>query len=150
MHMETVNPRTPHPNGNAVIQTFKLIILLNKKENMTDQQFAEYWLAKHAPLAKGMPGLRRYVVNLVQRPPNREPEYSGIAELWFDDKESMKASFASPEGEATEKDTEKFTSKRTTLYVEQHTITGISKPKSSERSPIARRTDARSPRNVDL
>lgn len=99
-----------------------MIILLKKKENLTDQEFAKYWLETHAPLAKTMPGLRKYVVNVVRRAPNREPDYHGAVELWFDDVDSMKKTFASPEGQATQKDTETFTSKMITLYVDEHAI----------------------------
>jgi uncharacterized protein (TIGR02118 family) len=70
-----------------------------------------------------MPGLRKYVVNVVRRPPNRDPDYHGVVELWFDDPDSMKRAFASPEGLATQKDTEMFTSKLTTLYIDEHAVT---------------------------
>lgn len=90
---------------------------------MTDDEFAKYWLEAHAPLAKKMPGLRKYVVNLVRRPPSREPDYHGVVELWFDDADNMKKAFSSPEGQATQKDSEAFTSKMTTLFIEEHTIT---------------------------
>ncbi len=99
------------------------MILLRKKETLTDQDFAKYWLEKHATLAKQMPGLRKYVVNVVRRPPNKEPDYHGMVELWFDDVDSMKRSFASAEGQATRKDTETFASAISTLYIDEHTIT---------------------------
>jgi uncharacterized protein (TIGR02118 family) len=101
---------------------FKLITLLTKKQAMSDEEFARYLLEAHAALAKKMPGLRRYVLNIVQRPPNREPEYHGVAELWFDDRGSMKKAFSSPEGELTEKDAMKFASRTTTLFIEEHEI----------------------------
>jgi uncharacterized protein (TIGR02118 family) len=101
---------------------FKLITLLTKKQAMSDDEFAKYLLEVHADFAKKMPGLRRYVLNIVQRPPNREPEYHAVAELWFDDRESMKRAFSSPEGELTEKDTMEFASKTTTLFIEEHEI----------------------------
>ncbi len=103
--------------------TFKLVILLKKKESLTDQGFAKYWLETHAPLAKQMPGLRKYVVNVVRRPPNKELDYHGMVELWFDDVDSMKKAFASPQGQATQKDTEIFTSGMVTLYIDEHIIT---------------------------
>ena len=89
---------------------------------MNDQEFAKYWLEKHAPLAKKMPGLRKYLVNVVRRPPNREPDYNGVVELWFDDIDSMKKAFASAEGIATQKDTEAFTNKLAALYVDELAI----------------------------
>jgi uncharacterized protein (TIGR02118 family) len=99
-----------------------LVVLLKKKDGFTDEDFAKYWLETHAPLAKQMPGLRKYVVNLVKRPPNREPDYHGLVEMWFDDVDGMKKAFASPQGQTTKKDTETFTSKITTLYIDEHTI----------------------------
>ncbi len=101
---------------------FKLIILLKKKTNMSNEEFAKYWLETHAPLAKKMPGLRKYIVNVVRRPPNREPDFNGVVELWFDDVDSMKKAFASPQGQATQKDTENFASSLTTLYIDEHEI----------------------------
>jgi uncharacterized protein (TIGR02118 family) len=96
--------------------------LLRKKESMSDEEFSNYWLGRHAPLARKMPGLRKYVVNVVKRPPNREPEYHGVVELWFDDIDAMKKGFASPEGVATQRDTENFSAKLTTLYTDEHTV----------------------------
>jgi uncharacterized protein (TIGR02118 family) len=98
------------------------MVLLRKKEAISDEEFAKYWVETHAPIAKTMPGLRKYVVNIVRRPPSREPDYHGVVELWFDDVESMKKAFASPEGQATQKDSETFTSKMTTLYINEQTI----------------------------
>ena len=101
---------------------FKMIILMRKKQGMSDEEFANYWLRTHAPLASKMPRLRKYVVNTVQRPPNKEPEYHGVVELWFDDKEDMKIAFASPEGRSTQQDSQSFTSLMTTLFVEENVV----------------------------
>ncbi len=101
---------------------FKLVILLTKKTSMTEGDFAKYLLEVHAPVARKMLGLRKYVVSIVQKPPNREPEYHGIAELWFDDQNSMKNAFSSEQGQITQKDTENFASKTVTLYTDEHLI----------------------------
>jgi uncharacterized protein (TIGR02118 family) len=101
---------------------FKMIILLKKKTSLTLEDFSKYWLETHAPLARKMPGLRRYVVNIVRRPPNREPEYDGVVELWFDNVESMKTAFTSPEGKATQRDTEAFASGLTSMYIDEYSI----------------------------
>ena len=69
----------------GVLACSSLSFLLKKKSTLSDGDFAKYWLETHAPLAKRMPGVRRYVVNIVRRPPNREPDYNGVVELWFDD-----------------------------------------------------------------
>jgi len=100
-----------------------MMVLLKKREKMTDEEFAKFWLEKHAPLAKKMPGLRKYVCNVVQRPPTREPDYGGIVELWFDDKESMKRAFASPEGQAANRHSKEFTSNTITLFMDEYLMT---------------------------
>ena len=106
-----------------MVAVFKVMTLLKKKAELSDEEFARYWLGTHVPLAKKMPGLRGYVVNVVRRPPNREPDYHGVVELWFYDVAGMKKAFASPEGAATQKDTEEFTSGMTTMYIDEHKIT---------------------------
>lgn len=101
---------------------FKLIVLLKKKDNITEEEFTRHWLNTHVPLAKMMPGVRRYVVNLVKKPPNREADFNGVVELWFDDVESMKKAFASPMGKITQQDSYKFTSSTLTLFVEEREL----------------------------
>lgn len=98
------------------------MILLKKKEDMTDEEFANYWLLTHAPLAKMLPGVRKYVVNLVKKPPERESQYQGVVELWFENTEIMKTAFASPEGLLTSEDTHKFVSSMTILYIDEREI----------------------------
>ncbi len=101
---------------------FKLMVLLEKKDNMTDEEFARYWLHTHAPLAKKMPGVKKYVVNIVKKPPERQSHYQGVVELWFEDIESMKMAFASTEGRITKEDTHRFASNVTILYIDEHEI----------------------------
>jgi len=98
------------------------MILLKKKHDMTDEEFAHYWLHTHAPLVKKLPGVRKYVINLVKKPPERESHYQGVVELWFEDTESMKTAFASDEGLLTREDAHKFVSNMTTLYIDEHEV----------------------------
>jgi uncharacterized protein (TIGR02118 family) len=90
---------------------------------MTDEEFARYWLHTHAPLAKKMPGVRKYVVNIVKKTPERESQYQGVVELWFDNTECMKMAFASTEGRITQEDTHKFANNMMVLYIDEHEIT---------------------------
>ncbi|HUK51520.1 MAG TPA: EthD family reductase [Terriglobales bacterium] len=101
---------------------FKLIILIKKKPTLSDDEFAKYFLETHAPLAKTMPGVRKYAVSFVKRPPNREPDYHAVAELWFNDIAAMKSAFASAEGKLTQKDNEAFAESVTSLFTDEHSI----------------------------
>ena len=76
----------------------KRLGILRKKEGMTDQQFRDHWLKKHAALCLKLPKLRRYSVNFVDRARFPKFGYDGFSELWFDSEEDLVASLASPAG----------------------------------------------------
>src|SRR5688500_1207462 len=69
-----------------------------------------HWFEIHAALAHAVPGLRRYVQSHIveerRRPdiPATEVEVDGIAELWYDDRESMAAALATPAAKALHAD----------------------------------------------
>jgi uncharacterized protein (TIGR02118 family) len=46
-----------------------------------------------------MPGLRRYVQNLVEPEPGRDPPWDAVVELWFDDRAAMEAAWRSGAGQ---------------------------------------------------
>jgi uncharacterized protein (TIGR02118 family) len=78
--------------------------LLTRKEGMSKQEFMRCWVDEHAPMALSVPGLQRYVLNIIVDEPTRPdiPEdekvrADGIAELWFESPEQMKQVLASPE-----------------------------------------------------
>lgn len=64
---------------------------LKKPDAMTVEQFRSWWQDEHAPAVRGMPGLRRYELCLVDaqfspvtRSLSTPPPYDGVAMLWFD------------------------------------------------------------------
>ena len=73
--------------------------------------FDKYYAATHIPLAKKMPGLRKYQVS--QGPvatPAGPAAIHLIATLTFDSIEAVQKAFGSTEGEATAADLPKFAS----------------------------------------
>ena len=72
----------------------KVIELIKRKEGMTLEEFSRYWEEIHGPLvARVIPNLRKYVQNhAVKLPGGGEPPIDGIAELWYDDFQSWRAS----------------------------------------------------------
>jgi uncharacterized protein (TIGR02118 family) len=71
--------------------------------------FDKYYFEKHIPIAKKIPGLRKYEVN--QGPVASPAGPSGlhlIAVLTFDNMAAVQAAFASPEGQATAADVPTF------------------------------------------
>lgn len=80
----------------------RLVFPLRRKSDMTRKEFQEYWLRKHAPLVAGFStdmNLLRYVqTHTLDIPANRaaqearggmEPEYDGVAELWWASEQAM-------------------------------------------------------------
>jgi uncharacterized protein (TIGR02118 family) len=87
----------------------KFIATLERRRDMTQEGFARYWREVHVPLARELPGLRGYSISTVVEAPDGDRPYDGVAELWFDDVESLRRSFASPVGERARLDMARFT-----------------------------------------
>jgi uncharacterized protein (TIGR02118 family) len=87
----------------------KVIAVLHKRADMSREEFVGYWREVHAPLAEGMEGVRRYVINpTLEAFAMGEPPFDGVAELWFDDAAAGRRAFASPVGVATTQDVANF------------------------------------------
>jgi uncharacterized protein (TIGR02118 family) len=71
--------------------------------------FDKYYVETHIPLAKKLPGLRKYTVTKgpIATPAGPSPLYL-IAILSFDSMAAIGAAFASPEGKVTAADVPKF------------------------------------------
>jgi uncharacterized protein (TIGR02118 family) len=103
----------------------KFAIVQHKRPDMAFEQFRDYLLRIHAPLARKVPGLRRCIYNLVLDDATRAaPEWHGIIELYFDDFLSMQAAWASPEGQAATSDNAQYADLTRTSWsiVEEITI----------------------------
>lgn len=80
----------------------KSISLLSRREGLSHDEFVHEWVHVHAPLARAVPGLRRYVLSPVSAQPGRPdvPAHGiaidGVAELWYDDAAGMAAALSSP------------------------------------------------------
>ncbi|HSW59045.1 MAG TPA: EthD domain-containing protein [Dehalococcoidales bacterium] len=78
----------------------KSIALAYRKAGMSHEEFVNYWKNVHAPLAKAIPGMRKYVQNYILPVPGREDEADGIVEMWWDDIESYQKFLAWVQTEA--------------------------------------------------
>ena len=100
--------------------SFKAIILLTRAEGVTHEQFADWWLKQHAPLAKQLPNLRKGVFNLVENPVEGDPD--GVSELWFDTQADFEAAYASEIGKSVVADSLSNVSGRRRMFVVENTI----------------------------
>ena len=71
----------------------KVCELVRRRPGMSVEEFQAYWCEVHGPIVSELPGLRRYAQShpLVGGYHKGPLPYDGLAELWFDDKEGLRA-----------------------------------------------------------
>lgn len=96
------------PSGASLI---KAIYQLKKLDGMSVDEFRKYWIEIHGGLGSKLPGLRRYVQShlIDEAYAYARPHFDGVAQLWFDSTDAMRAAFDSPQGKALGEDGPKFT-----------------------------------------
>ncbi len=100
---------------------FKRVTLVWRRADLTRQMFADHWLGEHAQLARCLPGLREYVVDIVDDPGPGEPD--GIAALRFDSRHACEAAFSTPGlGEDLRRTRDDFAASVQVLYVDEHVV----------------------------
>lgn len=84
----------------------KVVSVIKRKAGMSQEAFLKAWKEIHAPMAHKVPGVRGFVLNEIVRElsrddvPDMEGRIDGIAEAWFDDREAMRISHATPQAQA--------------------------------------------------
>jgi len=85
----------------------KLVVLYKRPKD--PKAFDAYYFSTHVPIAKKIPGLRRYDVSRGSiATPTGPSDMHLVATLHFDNMAAIQAAFASPEGKATAADVDKF------------------------------------------
>ncbi|MDE0452738.1 MAG: EthD family reductase [Gammaproteobacteria bacterium] len=74
----------------------KQLSIFRKRKDLSRDAFRHYWRDRHPDVVMRLPGIRRYVQNHVTETLRGAWAWDGIAEVWFDDIESMRANAASP------------------------------------------------------
>lgn len=101
----------------------KMVAMVKKKREMSKEDFVRYWLEVHAPLEKKWPGLKKYVISTTTGAPGGgEPEYDGLAELWFDDENALNTALASNERQISREDFLKFVESAKIILTQEHII----------------------------
>ena len=99
---------------------FKAIILLKKKEDVTPEQFKDWWINSHSLKAAKLPNIRKLCFNLVEN--EGEKAFDGVAEQWFDSQEDFENAYASEIGQMVAADSIRNVLKRERLFVKEHDI----------------------------
>jgi uncharacterized protein (TIGR02118 family) len=76
----------------------KVLTFLKRKAGMPVDEFQAYWRTRHPEVVLRLPGVRRYVQShtLPTSYGKGEPVYDGIAEVWADDTDALRAMGRSP------------------------------------------------------
>jgi uncharacterized protein (TIGR02118 family) len=103
--------------------------LLQKRAEISSQDFRSHWRDRHGSIAAKLPGLRRYHQNHVVDRQQRGITYArdgldfdGFSELWFDDLPSMQAALASEQVEKLAEDEKSFIGEIKFITAIQHVV----------------------------
>jgi uncharacterized protein (TIGR02118 family) len=103
----------------------KFMVVIYRRPDLTPAQFRRHLEKVHGPLARNLPGLRKYVQNHICDDPRRQPPgWDAVVELYFDDWDAMEVAWASPQGAASDADLPLFAdmSRTTWSVVEEVTL----------------------------
>lgn len=85
---------------------YKLIVLLEKKADMTHEEFLEHWHGPHVEMAKELPKLKKYVTSVPVDPD--ASRYDGLAELHFESPDDAEVAGESDVQKAAIEDSKEF------------------------------------------
>jgi uncharacterized protein (TIGR02118 family) len=103
----------------------KVVYWVTKRPELTDEQFVAYWTTTHAKLARAIPRVRAYSINLPSPLQRSRRPIDGYAMLRFDSYEDAGAAWATEEGRATAADGEHFMAAARHQIVEPTTIFSV-------------------------
>jgi uncharacterized protein (TIGR02118 family) len=100
----------------------KVMAVLKRKDGMSREDFFKHWQEVHIPMVKTLPGIRKFVLNLVVEDLDASmypqiDQFDGCSELYFDDVASAKRAFESAQGKINGEDALNFIGKRLFLAV---------------------------------
>ncbi len=102
----------------------KCIFVIKRKPGMSVEAFQDYWRTTHAGVVKQVPEIRHYTQchTLIAGYRKGEPVHDGVAEIWYDDTDSMRRIADLPQSRAALEDDEHFvdTSKMAFILTEEH------------------------------
>ncbi len=96
------------------------MILLARRHDMTHDEFRDWWLVEHSPLAVQLPGVRRIVFNDIEG----ADDVDGITELWFDSRADFDAAYDTELGRRVAADSMAHVRSRTRLFPVEHPVIG--------------------------
>jgi uncharacterized protein (TIGR02118 family) len=99
---------------------FRRISLVRKRPDLTREEFLARWTGEHVEIAKRLPGLRGYVIQILD---GADPPVDAIAITTFDSRDEAERAFADPEiAEGLRRTRDEFAASVDVYFAEEHTI----------------------------
>jgi uncharacterized protein (TIGR02118 family) len=77
----------------------RMIEFLTRKPGMSPKDFHHHWKDIHGPLVAKQPQIKNYVQShtlMSEYEKERQPDYNGVTEVWFDNTDAMREAAAAP------------------------------------------------------
>lgn len=100
----------------------KRMSILARKEGVDSAEFERRWFEQHAAMVRQVKGVRGYVQNRVVAAAGGGAPIDGVAEIWFDDAQTMEAVLSSSAWQDVVADAREFVGSVTTLSVDERTV----------------------------
>lgn len=96
----------------------KLVYCITKKAELTYEEFFNYWKNIHGPIGARIPGLRKLIQShtIVDTKDIQNPDFDGIAELWFDNMDALLQARKSTEWKLSTDDEKNFIDSAKTAF----------------------------------
>jgi uncharacterized protein (TIGR02118 family) len=100
---------------------FKVMSLMKKRSDLSFADFRTWALEKHPVLAKKLPGLKGYRMNVAREEKTENP-YDAVSEMWFESAEARLAAMGTDDGKAAGADAAAHCASRFHFLVEEKTF----------------------------
>lgn len=77
----------------------KVMSLMKRKDAMSFADFKSWIENDHPKLAKAIPGMRKYTINVLAKE-NPDAPFDAVSEMWFDSEAAMMEAFGTDGGKA--------------------------------------------------
>lgn len=72
----------------------KIIAMFKFRDDKPYEECRDHWMTSHSEVvSRSLPECRRYIQNVAVPVRSQKWDYDGVAELWFDDMETIRRSF---------------------------------------------------------
>jgi uncharacterized protein (TIGR02118 family) len=97
----------------------KVMSLMKRKDGMSFADFKSWIESDHPKIAKGVPNMRKYTINVIAKE-NADSPFDAVSEMWFDTESAMMEAFGTDGGKAAGGDAAAHCANRVRLVCKEH------------------------------